>query len=388
MSRFKQVIKKKELESALSKHPLREIDEQVKSDYVKGLVFVATEDGNFHEEEKNYVVSLMKNIGLDENLLEEFEAFSSGCQEEELLAFMDRLKGFQEDIKLNFLIEVVVIAFRDGEFDEKEQGMFDDYLEMLGLANQKDDIMYMALALVNKDIDLALSLYTAKKEFFNKFDYMFDMLDIDIEKELHSVYSWEWTVWEANGLCRMRENRSVSLVAENVQKFSIFLNSKIISGEFERRNGTNLFFHDGIQILDDNTINNLLLMGNGLYNYAYEGHEGNNLILLNKGTTRNIIDIYVIWLQHNVNKDIRPMEVHVYSVDGNVQISFKSDCAGKPAESIYEWCFGSRTHKKSNESIFDDMVFYNNDSFGATLYYWDRMASPTEFTFRLMKVEE
>jgi hypothetical protein len=35
------------LESALAKHPLRELDEQVKKDYVKGLVFIATEDENF-----------------------------------------------------------------------------------------------------------------------------------------------------------------------------------------------------------------------------------------------------------------------------------------------------------------------------------------------------
>jgi len=69
VSRFKKAIKKKELEIALSKHPLKELDEQVKSDYVKGLVFIATEDENFDEDEKSYVTSLMKNIGVDEDKL-------------------------------------------------------------------------------------------------------------------------------------------------------------------------------------------------------------------------------------------------------------------------------------------------------------------------------
>ena len=264
MSRFKKAIKKKELESALSKHPLRELDEQVKSDYVKGLVFVATEDGNFHEEEKSYIVSLLKNIGLDEVLLEEYTTFASNCEEEELLSFMDRIKEFDKDIKLNFLIEVIVLAFKDGEFDESEQSMFDDYLEMLELTEQKDDIMYMALALVNKDIDLALSLYTAKKEFFNKLDYMFDMIDIDIEKELKELYSWEWVEFRLK-TGQVENDNLVASRPVTVRQFCVSLNSDLISKKivqvsnstkFENTNNkeliigdieeTNLDFEDGL----------------------------------------------------------------------------------------------------------------------------------------------
>jgi uncharacterized tellurite resistance protein B-like protein len=248
MSKFKKAIKKKELESALAKHPLRELSEDVKKDYVKGLVFVAIEDENFSSEEKEYIVSLMKNIGVDETLLEEFEAFAKEPGEDEILEFMDKLKAFDEDIKVNFLIEVIVISFKDGEFDESEQEMFNDYIEMLELEDQKADIEYIAKALVDKDVDLALSLYTAKKEFFNKYDYMFDMLDIDIEKELKELYNWEWVEFRLTK-GQIENNNLVASKPVSTRQFCVFLNSSIISGNLKQVVNTTKFEYDNIEII-------------------------------------------------------------------------------------------------------------------------------------------
>jgi len=233
MSKFKKAIKKKELESALAKHPLRELSEDVKKDYVKGLVFVAIEDENFSSEEGEYIVSLMKNIGVDERLLDEFEAFAKEPGEDEIMEFMDKLKAFDEDIKVNFLIEVIVISFKDGEFDESEQEMFNDYIEILELEDKKADIEYIAMALVNKDVDLALSLYTAKKEFFNKYDYMFDMLDIDIEKELNNLYTWEWVVFRLNK-GEVKDNNLVASKPVSVRQFCVFLNAKVMDNSLQK----------------------------------------------------------------------------------------------------------------------------------------------------------
>ena len=270
MSRFKKAIKKKKLVSALSKHPLRELGERVKSDYVEGLVFLATEDESFHEEEKSYILSLMKNLGLDEALLDEFTSFASDCEEEELLSFMDRIKEFDKDIKLNFLIEVIVLAFKDGEFDESEQSMLDDYLEMLELTEQKDDIMYMALALVNKDIDLALSLYTAKKEFFNKFDYMFDMIEIDIEKELKELYNWKWLEFRLEE-GKVENDNFVASKPVTVRQMSVYLNSQLISHELYQVPNTTKFENKSSNELIINSIDKINLdYEDGLFSYNEE----------------------------------------------------------------------------------------------------------------------
>lgn len=250
MSKFKKAIKQKELESALTKHPLRELDENVKKDYVKGLVFIAVEDENFSEDEKSYITSLMSNIGVDEALLSEFETFANEPDEDELLAFMDRIKAFDEDLKVNFLIEVVLLAFKDGDFDEAEKEMFNDYIEMLEFEDKKDDIIYIATALENKDIDLALAIYTAKKEFFEKYDYMFKIIYIDIEKELKDVYSWEWVEFRLE-IGEVKDNNLVASKPVSVQQFCIYLNSKLIGGELNHVVNTTQFEIENEVVIKD-----------------------------------------------------------------------------------------------------------------------------------------
>jgi len=280
-----------------------------------------------------------------------------------------------------------VIAFKDGEFDEAEQEMFSDYLEMLEITEQKNDIMYLSTALINKDIDLALSFYTAKKEMFEKYDYMFDMMDIDIEKELKAIFSYKWTIWETQSYGSIKKNRSISLTAESVQNISIFLNSRIINGAFERRTGTTRYFHNDIEVVGDNDINNLSLV-DGLYSYQSDKNE---LIIFTRQMKHIIIDLYIEWLNNYINHEITRMEVHLSysssSSDGDKKILFKSNCAGKPDTSVYELCFGSFGSSRANETIFNNQVFYEDGNFGDNANDYTKKANPTEFTFRLMKIQ-
>jgi uncharacterized tellurite resistance protein B-like protein len=388
MSKFKKAIKKKALASALAKHPLRELDEQVKKDYVKGMVFIAVEDENFSDEEKEYIKSLMQNIGLEESLLDELEAFANEPGEDEIHEFMERIQAFDENIKINFLIEVIVIAFKDGEFDESEQEMFDDYLEMFELTQKKDIIMYMALALVDKDIDLALSLYIADKEFFNRYDYMFDMVDIDIEKELNNVFDWEWTTWTTGSYGSIRKNRLVSLFTENVQRVTICINSNIISKSLERRVGTNQYYVNNNKVLDDGFITNIAL-DKDLYSYSCDTNEP--VIFANTSMSK-FINFYISWLNNNIANDIARMEVHLSysssSASGDEKIGFNIDCAGQPVDGLYEMCFGSFSSKRERDTNFVNNVFYEKGNFGGSANDCTKNASPSEFTFRLMKVEE
>jgi len=310
MSKFKKVLKKKELEVALSKHPLREIDEEVKKDYLKGLVFIAVEDENFSEDEKSYITALMSNIGVDSALLSEFENFASDPDEDELLSFMDRLKAFDEDVKLNFLIEAVVLAFKDGEFDESEKEMFNDYIEMLELEDKKDDIMYMATALVDKNIDLALSIYTAKKEFFLKFDYMFDMLDVDIEKELKELYNWEWVEFRLEQ-GQVEDNNLVASKPVSVREFCVFLNSLVVSSEIVSIPNTDNFElknDDKELIIDD--INRLNIdFENGLFCYVADIQNNDFL-----GSNEVSITAFKDWVNDKTDNSTKGLIIIISSV--------------------------------------------------------------------------
>ena len=175
MSKFKEEIVQKELNNILQDHPLNKFNYQTKCDYVRGLVFFANVVENLFEVEKKYAISLMKNIRLDEELLKEYSLF-----EGDWLAYMNRLRAFDKDLKLNFFIEILVISFKGSKFNTTEQEIFDDYLDLLDLSENKDDIISISLALINKDKSLILPLYETKQELLNQFDYMFNIIDMDL----------------------------------------------------------------------------------------------------------------------------------------------------------------------------------------------------------------
>jgi uncharacterized tellurite resistance protein B-like protein len=376
MSRFKKAVKKKELESALSKHPLKELESQVKNDYIKGLVFIATEDENFHEDERSYITALMTNIGLDTALLEEFETFASSCEEDELLSFMDRLKEFDEDIKLNFLIEVIVISFKDGEFDDSEQEMFDDYLDMLELTERKDDIMYMALALVNKDIDLALSLYTAKKEFFNKFDYMFDMLDIDIEKELNSLYSWEWVEWRLSS-GNIENNNLVASKPVTVRQFCVFLNSLVINSQIINIQNTDKFeFTDTKELMtaDIYKIN---------INFESEQFEYSEEVVNNDftGINETSITIFKDWINDKTNNNTKGLRI----IADDYLIEFNESAKGFLTDN-YEQFIAHVSYNSENDQI--RFIYPSDTNYSRSLDCQCTLKLDVNYAFRLMKIEE
>lgn len=384
MSKFKKLIKKKEVEKALSKHPLKELPQEVKSDYIKGLVFIAVEDENFSEEEKSYIKTLMSHIGVEESLLGEFETFATEPDEDELMAFMDRIKEFDTDVKVNFLIEVILIAFRDGEFDEGEQEMFNDYVDMFELEDTKDDIMYMALALINKDIDLALSLYTAKKEFFLKYNYMFEMIGIDIEKELKNMFSYEWVRWDAS-YGGTRPDRKVALHNETVQKICIYLNSRIIANELKLISNTQKFMYEN-EVLFELTSSMNIKYENNLFQYENDKNEP----ILN---SKDIITNYILWLQNHFDSKIQKMEVYSSRVSyssSDRSLRFTSNCPGKPMiENLYEICWMTIGVNSEFTLSNQKINFYQHGNFGGSANDYTRSGKPEEadYTFRLMRNE-
>ena len=151
-------------------HPMKNLNSVVKEDYVKGLVFIAVEDENFSEDEKSYITSLMKNFEIHETKLAEFEEFAQEPDEDELVAFIERIKKFNENIKIIFLIESVILRLKNGELTEEE--IFNDYLEILDLEDKKDAIICMAKASISKDKDLTFSLDTIENELKITIDKM------------------------------------------------------------------------------------------------------------------------------------------------------------------------------------------------------------------------
>jgi tellurite resistance protein len=187
MGRFTKLIKESNNKTNLATHPLFNADESKKKNYFQALVFVCVEDENFSDEEKEYLKISLVAMGLDVALFDEFEKFTQEPEEDELLELIERLKEFSDDEKFSFLVDVCVVAFKDGDFDDSEMELFEEYLEMLDMKEHKSTILYLSLIVNNKYINGVIIFYLADKERFNKFKYLFDLLKIDIEKELEKI---------------------------------------------------------------------------------------------------------------------------------------------------------------------------------------------------------
>ncbi len=310
MGLFKNAERQRLINEALLKHPLVNEEKGVKKDYIKGLVFMALGDEEFTADEKEYVLSLMDIIDLDKNLLDRFEIFAKEPDENELSMFMDRIKKFKNELKLEFLVDLVCLAFKDGNFDEKEQELFDDYIEMLNLEDGKDMIFYLSSALINKNVDLAM-LFAAMGEEF-PFKYRFDALEMDIEKEFKSLFSWKWVKFELlKG--NVEEYKEVSSKPISVRQFCVMLNMAFIGLKMaEKQEKKELmsiqkFFDTGVLeigidekkfILFKNSEKSNISFEDGLF--CYDEKEKNNPVLIHKDISiKDIFELFEKLIQEN-----------------------------------------------------------------------------------------
>lgn len=241
MGRFTKLIKENNNKTNLATHPLFNAEDSKKRDYFQSLVFVCVEDDNFSDEEKEYLKVSLVAMGLDEALFDEFEKFTQDSDEDELLALIDRLKEFTEDEKLSFLVDVCVVAFKDGEFDESEMELFEEYLEILEMKDSRQTILYLAKILNEKDIDGAISFSIGQKEIFEKFKYMFELLQIDVEKEMKKIF--EWVSWEYDN--------QIDLSHISAREFCIYVNSLLISCDLVKTPDSTKFSFNKIIVLPD-----------------------------------------------------------------------------------------------------------------------------------------
>lgn len=378
MSKFKKVLKKKAVESALSNHPMKNLDNEVKEDYVKGLVFIAVEDETFSDEEKNYIASLIKNLEIDEAKLVEFETFAKEPDEDELIAFMDRIKAFDEDTKINFLIEAVVLAFKDGNFDESEKEMFNDYVEMLELEDKKEIILHMAKALANKDVDLALSLYTADKEFFNKFDYLFDIVDIDIEKELKELYSWEWVEFRLEQ-GNVEDDNLVASKPVTARQFCVFLNSALISGDLKQVVNTTQFEYDNKVVVKD--IDRINLEFDELFSYN-EDEKNNDIVGVED------VESFVEFVNSKTENSVKWLTIGTNYTDSKDLIVLDDSAKGLLTEAPEKIMAKTNNRKVAKFLNINEVDYFYRPGGILSKITYNGLEENEDYTFRLMEIED
>ncbi len=174
---------------SFEKHPCKELDQEVMVHYLNGLALIANEDENVCEKEREYLSILINSFGLSEDMLETFVNFAENPDEKLIL---DMMQSFAtKDIKYNFMVDAMMIASIDGDFDENEEAIIEQYFEMFKITkDEAKDLRYIYEMFYTQngnalyryfEKESASKIHLIKAELF---EYLLDYYKIDMAYEL------------------------------------------------------------------------------------------------------------------------------------------------------------------------------------------------------------
>jgi len=174
---------------SFEKHPCRDLEQEQMIHYLNGLALVTKEDGNICEKEREYLSILINSFGLSEDMLETFVNFAENPEEKLIL---DMMQSFAtKDIKYNFMVDAMMTASIDGNFDASEEAIIEQYFEMFKITKDEEkDLRYIYEMFYTQDgnglyryfgIKNKNAKYTIKPELFQ---YLLEYYEIDMAYEL------------------------------------------------------------------------------------------------------------------------------------------------------------------------------------------------------------
>jgi len=315
---------------SFEKHPCRELDQEVMVHYLNGLALITNEDETVCEKEKEYLSILINSFGLSEDMLETFVNFAENPDEKLIL---DMMQSFAtKDIKYNFMVDAMMIASIDGEYDESEEAIIEQYFEMFKITKKEaEDLRYIYEMFYTQNGN-ALYRYFKRNEYMNVelFQYLLDYYKIDMAYELvedeKKILTFEFfKPTFSNTYMKLVGANEIATKAVSNAQFCIFLNNKYLSKE--------------IEIYDDNTIISmedkklLLDLKNSSIVLKDKVFQVNNSKIEEEkvtGITYKVAKEFIYWVSQKDEKKYKISEFwgddHRNDGDGNLDVSsFKNN---------------------------------------------------------------
>jgi len=238
------LIKKVKVQTlSFEKHPCRELDQEVMVHYLNGLALITNEDENVCEKEREYLSILINSFGLSEDMLETFVNFAENPDEKLIL---DMMQSFAtKDIKYNFMVDAMMVANIDGNFDENEEALINEYFEMFKITKDEAKDLKSIFEMFYAQDGNALYRYFGKQDKYDTFlikkelfQYLIDYYKIDMVYELKEdekkILEFEFfKPTFNNGLMKLVGAKEITTKAVNNVQFCIFLNFKSLFKEME-----------------------------------------------------------------------------------------------------------------------------------------------------------
>lgn len=375
------LLKKVKIQTlSFEKHPCRELDQEIMVHYLNGLALVTQEDNTICEKEREYLSILINSFGLSEDMLETFINFAENPDEKLII---DMMQSFAtKDIKYNFMVDCMMTASIDGNFDENEEALIEQYFEMFKITKKEaKDLRYIYEMFYTQNGN-ALYRYFKRNEYIKVelFQYLLDYYKIDMAYELvedeKKILTFEFfkPTFEEGSL----GNGATEIMTKPVNnaQFCIYLNSAFMYKSIEI---------DGNGKVVDTESKDLLM---NLDNSNIEFKDG--VFLLNSaenedkkitGITYVIAKMFIAWISE-YNKE----NYKITSVDGDYHTLMESFNINLVDEFYYNK-YDSRYSQLANhmKQIFNNNVIIitnKNDS----SYPTRNNINSKDISFRMMKL--
>jgi uncharacterized tellurite resistance protein B-like protein len=308
---------------SFEKHPCRELEQEEMIHYLNGLALITNEDGTICEKEQEYLSILINSFGLSEEMLETFIGFAQNPDEKRIL---DMMQSFMNrEIKYNFIIDAMLIASVDGNFDEKEDAIIAEYLEMFKMTKAEEQDLRHLYEMFHTQNGNALYRYFGKQDKYDTFlikkelfEYLLDYYHIDMAYELKEeekrVLALELfkPTFQQGSLGKNATEIMTKPVSH--AQFCIFLNSVYLAKEIEFNGEGKLVDSQSKDVVMDLDLSEIVFKNNAFRVMSLENEEKRIT-----GMTYVLVRIFAQWLS-KYNKE----EYQIASFDGAYNISMSA----------------------------------------------------------------
>ena len=150
-------------------HPLAQKDIELKIHYLNGLALMMNVDDEISDSEKDFFLSLMEAFNLEKSVIDNFLDFAKEPENEQMRELMEELVK-SEIIKFSFMIDVFVMANRDGKYSNEEEELVEIFFKNLKFDEKEIEALPELIATYSNDFDYSAEFKKFKKSLMSKWD--------------------------------------------------------------------------------------------------------------------------------------------------------------------------------------------------------------------------
>jgi len=205
-------------------HPISDFSLELKMHYLNGLALLMNVDGEIHEKEKEYLLSLIdiSEMGRDDTL----NNLLDFCRNPDKGSVKEMIEELKKDLKVSklFLLDSFVISEKDDHFHEREKGFISKMSEIFSISTDMISILEnIATALKVKDRVFIITLLLDNFSLYEEVSSFLAAFGMDIKDEFQKLFDFQFEHWEFEEGNIIYNNSVLINPVSNIQ-FSQFLN--------------------------------------------------------------------------------------------------------------------------------------------------------------------